>query len=81
MSTFQFVVREASDLGAAVAEARAVAGRTQADLAGRIGVDRTYVARLENGHTTEQLERLFALFAELGVRVTATIPDPGATGG
>ncbi len=65
-----FRVRSARDLGAAVKYFRTLAGLSQAELAARTGLHRTYLSELEGGHATEAMERLMALFRELGVRVT-----------
>jgi HTH-type transcriptional regulator/antitoxin HipB len=46
-------------LGIALREARKSAGLTQVEMAGRIGVDRSYLSEMENGKETEQLRRLF----------------------
>lgn len=65
-----FRVRSAGDLGAAVKHFRTCAGITQADLAARAGIHRPYLSEMESGRTTEALERLMAVFRELGVRIT-----------
>ena len=65
-----FRARSARDLGAAVKHFRLSAGITQADLAARVGLHRAYLSDLERGRSTEALERLMALFRELGVRVS-----------
>lgn len=63
-------VYNAESFGAALRHFRQQAGLTQAELAERVGIQRTYLAELEGGKTTEQTERLIALFRALGVRVT-----------
>lgn len=69
-------VYNATGLGAAVRHFREDAGLTQQELAVRVGVQRTYVARLENGTAgTEQLERLVAMLKELGARMTVAKAD------
>lgn len=72
MSTRRYLIRTPEDLGRTVAEARHFRGMTQEQLARRAKVDRTYLARLEAGHTVRQLERLIALLRELGVELQAT---------
>jgi transcriptional regulator with XRE-family HTH domain len=64
-----FHARSAQDLGLAVKYFRTLAGLSQARLAERAGVHRSYLAALESGHTTEALERLTILLGELGARV------------
>ena len=65
-----FHARSAHDLGVAVRYFRTLAGLSQADLAARAGLHRTYLSELESGHATEAMERLMVLFGELGVRVS-----------
>lgn len=64
-----FRARSAQDLGVAVKHFRTLAGLSQAELAARVGLHRTYLTDLERGHVTEALERVMTLFRELGVRV------------
>lgn len=52
--------------GARVAQARHQAGLSQAQLATRIGVARSSIARVEIGATTPTLELALALSRELG---------------
>lgn len=65
----------AHTIGAAIREFRAAADMTQADLAGRAGVHRSYLSGLENGKTTEALEQIFAILHSLGVRVVLESTD------
>lgn len=57
------------ELGRALARIRRSRGLTQEQMAARIGVDRSYLARMENGLATEQLTRLFAVLRESGFEV------------
>ena len=70
-----FRVRSAGDLGLAVQHYRTQAGLTQAELAARAGLHRSYLAALENGHVTEATVRIMSLLSELGVRVSLTRED------
>lgn len=70
-----FVVRAGSDLGAAVAEARRRAGLTQQELAERVAMDRTYLARLEAGASVQLLDRALLLLRRLGAEVTVSLPE------
>jgi len=63
MQTYR--VRNPQELGRAVAEIRHDRGLRQVDLAEAALLQRSYLARLETGHATEQLQRLFALLREL----------------
>ncbi len=64
-----FLVYNADALGQAVRHFRERAGLTQAQLAARIDIQRSYLAELEAGKTTEQTRRLVALLKELGARI------------
>ena len=77
MSTRRFVIRTGADLGRTIAEARTIGGITQSDLAEQVGVDRTYLARLEGGKTTLHLERTLRLLRDLGVTVHAELEFHG----
>jgi transcriptional regulator with XRE-family HTH domain len=57
-------------LGAAIRHYREELGLTQAELAQRSGLNRTYLSALEQGSETEQLRRLFRVLRQLGVRIT-----------
>lgn len=70
-----FQARSAQDLGAAIKYYRSLAGLTQAELAARAGLHRTYLTSLESGHATEALERVMNLFRELGLRVSIVQED------
>lgn len=54
-------------------EERKKAGLTQAQLAEKIGTKKSYISRIENGHTDVQLSTLFKIFQGLGKRVSITI--------
>lgn len=71
----RFEVHAAHTVGMAIREFRAAAGLTQAELAGRAGVHRTYLSALENGKTTEALEQVFVLLHALNVLVVLEAPD------
>ena len=55
--------RAALDFGAALREARVRAGLNQAELADKLGVDQSYVSRIENGVLSPTL-RVCEKFAE-----------------
>ncbi len=54
-------------------EERIRAGLTHEQLAERIGTEKTYISRLENGKADVQLTTLFRIFEGLGRRVCLTI--------
>lgn len=72
MSTRSFAIRSGRDLGATIAEARRERGLTQEQLADEIGLERTYLARLEAGKSVQLLDRALRALRQLGVEVTAT---------
>ncbi len=53
-------------LGEKLKEERQKAGLTQKQLATRIGTKKTYISRVENGHTDVQASTLFKIFEGLG---------------
>ncbi len=54
-------------------EERHRAGLTQEQLAEKIGTQKTYISRLENGKADVQLSTLFRIFEGLGRQVSLTI--------
>jgi DNA-binding XRE family transcriptional regulator len=70
-----FRVYTGASLGQAIRHYRKQAGLTQAQLAERAGIDRSYLSRLERGHETEQLRHILALLRQLGVRATLQHAD------
>jgi transcriptional regulator with XRE-family HTH domain len=63
-----------------IAEARTERGLTQAELASDVNIDRTYLARLESGRSTIQIQRVLDLLRALGVTIEATLEAPGDDG-
>lgn len=72
MTTRRYLIRTPEDIGRTLAEARHVRGLSQQQLADHAKVDRTYLAKLEAGHTVLQLDRLVSMLRELGVELYAT---------
>jgi HTH-type transcriptional regulator/antitoxin HipB len=64
-----FRVYTPASLGEAIRHYRRQAGLTQAELAERAGLNRTYLSALEQGRETEQLKRLLRVLRHLGVRM------------
>ena len=54
---------------------RTEAGLTQAQLAEKAGIQRSYLSELEGGKETEQVKRLFGVLRQLGVRLTLDKAD------
>jgi len=63
-------VYTAEALGAAIRHYRNEAGLSQAELAERSGLNRTYLSNLESGKETEQVRRILRVLRQLGVRMT-----------
>ena len=70
-----FRVYTPESLGVAIRHYRQEAGLSQADLAERTGLNRTYLSDLERGHETEQVKRILRLLKQLGVRMTLDKAD------
>ena len=70
-----FRVYTPASLGAAIRHYRHQAGLSQAELAERAGLNRTYLSDLEQGHETEQVKRLLRVFKQLGVRMSVEKAD------
>ncbi|MBO6012989.1 MAG: helix-turn-helix transcriptional regulator [Bacteroidales bacterium] len=60
-------------LGERLKEERQKAGLTQKQLADKIGTKKSYISRVENGHTDIQISTLLKIFQGLGRRVSLTI--------
>lgn len=75
-----WTVHNPADLGRAIAGVRSACGLTQAGLAGQIGVDRGYLARLEAGASQLVLERALRALRRMGATVTVTFERPDADG-
>lgn len=54
-------------------EERLKAGLTQEQLAAKIGTNKSYISRIENGKTDVQLSTLYKIFRGLDKRVSLTI--------
>ena len=63
------------ELGRALARLRQQTGLTQEAMATRVGIERTYLARMETGLTTEQLQRGFAILREVGYELAIVARD------
>ncbi|MCJ7436716.1 MAG: helix-turn-helix domain-containing protein [Acidimicrobiia bacterium] len=70
-----FRIYSSDSLGAAIRHYRRAAGLSQAELAARVGVHRSYLSDLERGKETEQVRRILHVLKELGVRITIDEAD------
>lgn len=62
-------------LGATVRDARTAHGFTQHELAERAGVSRSWLARLEGGHRSAELEQILRLLDALGMSMLVRDPN------
>lgn len=60
-------------LGELLRAERQKAGLTQQQLADRIGTRRSYISRVENGHTDIQLSTLYKLFQGVGRKISVAV--------
>lgn len=70
-----WVVRSGADLGRTIAGVRSASNLTQAELARRAGLDRTYLARIEAGASVQLIERALRALRRMGATVTVTLPE------
>jgi HTH-type transcriptional regulator/antitoxin HipB len=70
-----FRVYTPGSLGAAIRHYRREAGLSQAELAERAGLHRSYLSDLEQGKETEQVRRILRILKQLGVRMTLEKAD------
>jgi HTH-type transcriptional regulator/antitoxin HipB len=70
-----FRIYTSASLGDALRHYRTAAGLTQAELAEKTGLQRSYLSELENGKETEQLKRVLRILRQLGVRITLDEAD------
>ena len=73
----QWQVRAGGDLGRAIAEIRYSHGMTQAELAQMLNIDRTRLAKLERGHSTQLVDLLIRLLRMQGATLLVEFDDPG----
>jgi transcriptional regulator with XRE-family HTH domain len=70
-----FRIYTPASLGDAIRHYRTAAGLTQAQLAEKAGLQRSYLSELEGGKETEQLKRVLRILRQLGVRMTLDEAD------
>jgi transcriptional regulator with XRE-family HTH domain len=75
MAKRTWTVRSGEDLGRALADIRQRCALTQADLAERAGLSRSYLAKIEAGRSVSLLEHVLRLLRRLGATVTVTFED------
>lgn len=71
--------RRSDDFGRAIAELRAERHLTQAELAECTAIDRSYLARMENGRSARLLDHYLHVLRALGAEITISwTADDGA---
>jgi transcriptional regulator with XRE-family HTH domain len=70
-----WVINYAKDFGKTVAGVRRARGLTQGELAELTGIDRTYLAKLESGSGTVELQRLVLALRRMGAEVFVTFQE------
>ncbi|WP_449373611.1 helix-turn-helix domain-containing protein [Arthrobacter psychrolactophilus] len=70
-------IHSPADLGLALQQARLAVGLSQRELSARTGVTQSAISNLESESYTLYAERLFKLFRECGVSITAEWDDRG----
>jgi y4mF family transcriptional regulator len=68
-------IRSVADLGLVLRAVRKSSGVRQDDLAATVGVSKQFTADVERGKPTVQLGRVLKLLAEMGIMLSADIPD------
>ena len=74
----RWLVRTGSDLGEAIGEIRAARGLTQAELSERVGVSRSWLAKLERGRTTNMTDLLVRILRNAGATIVVEFDDEPA---
>ncbi len=72
----EFLVQNEAIFGLAVQEFRVRAGMTQAELAERLELHRSYLSALENGQSTMAMRACMRAFRELGLEVVVRPRTP-----
>ena len=71
----EFRIYTPASIGAAIRHFRKQAGLSQAELAERTGLQRSYLSDIERGKETEQVKRILRILRQLGVRMTLEEAD------
>lgn len=74
MTANDYTITSWTKLGGLLRDARKAQGLTQAELAERAGVARSWLARVEAGHRGAEFETLLRLLDALGMNLTLTPP-------
>ena len=76
MATFRGRIGSPEELGDAIRQGREIQGRSQRELAARLGVTQKWLWELEQGKPGLLMERLFAALRAVDVTLLAEFDDP-----
>lgn len=65
-------IRSGADLGRAIRSIRSALGLSQGSAAELVGIDPTYLSKIERGRTVSLLEHQLRILRRLGAQVTVT---------
>ena len=69
------VIRSSADVGRALATMRRRRGLSQAGVAEMLGVDRSYVTKIEGGHSSPLLDLMLHALVDLGGTLTVEFDE------
>lgn len=75
----RWLVSNGADLGESIAEIRLAHGLTQQQLAEKVGVERTRLAKLERGRTTIMVDLLVRVLRTMGATLVVEFDDDPTT--
>ena len=68
-------LRTGPDFGRAIGELRRASGLTQIELSELVGLEATYISKIESGRTVTLLEHELRILRRLGANITIEWPD------
>lgn len=68
-------IRSGADVGRAIRAVRDARGLSQSRAAELVGIDATYLSKIERGRTVSLLEHQLRILRRLGAKVTVTFDD------
>ena len=68
-------IRSGQDVGRAIRAIRSTRGLTQAQAADLVGLEPSYLSKIERGRTVSLLEHQLRILRRLGARVTVTFDE------
>lgn len=68
-------IRQGQDVGRAIRSIRSARGLTQAQAAELVGLEPSYLSKIEGGRTVSLLEHQLRILRRLGARITVTFDE------